>query len=399
MKPTIVCEDIFRLSLNVEDLLFEQMWEIPNGVTLNSYLVKGEKTALIDGVCGWDGVPEKLYDLLSQMDIELDQLDYIIINHMEPDHSGWIEDIKGLKSDLKIYCTRLAAGLLEKFFGITEGVIPIKSGDTLDLGNGKVLEFIQQPNVHWPDTMFTLERSSKTLFTCDMFGSFGICEGNDYDDEFTKEDSDYFWEEQIRYYSNVLVTFNGAVHKAIEKTIGLDVAVIAPGHGPVYRQNPKKLIENYEKIAGFVEKSPLDEVTIIWGSMYGMTEKAVNYIVDLLEEEGTKYNILQVPHVSIGSIMSKSIRAKTIIIAAPTYENNLFSPMATVLEELARKKIHNKAALYVGSYGWAGGGSKEVTSIVEGHKMKWQMAEPVTFKGAPETEDLEKLKATVLEII
>ncbi len=399
MKPILVTDDIYRLTVNAKDLLFEQMWEIPNGVTLNSYLVKGEKLALVDGVCGWDGVPEQLFDLLDQMDVKLEDVDYVIINHMEPDHSGWLEDLRSLKPDVQIYCTRLGQNLLRAFFGITEGVNVIKNGDTLDLGNGKVLQFFQQPNVHWPDTMFTLEQSTSTLFTCDMFGSYGVCEDNHFDDEFSDEDRAYFWEEQIRYYSTVLVTFNKNAIMAINKTKTLEPKIIAPGHGPVYRQSPNELIENYQKIANFVNDTPLDEVTVLWGSMYGMTEKAVEHIKALLEAKNIKYNICQMPQTPLSLIMNKCIRAKAIIVAAPTYENNLFPGTVAVLEELGKKKITNKKALYVGSFGWSGGGYEEVERILEHHKLNWQLAEPVTFNGTPLEEDLAKVTEAVDKLL
>ncbi len=399
MKPILVTDDIYRLTVNAADLLFEQMWEIPEGVTLNSYLVKGDKLALVDGVCGWDGVPEQLFDLLDQMDVKLEQLDYIVINHMEPDHSGWLEDLRALKPDVQIYCTKLGQRLLDAFFGITEGVNVIKNGDELDLGGGKVLQFFQVPNVHWPDTMFTLEKSSNTLFTCDMFGSYGTCEGNHFDDQFSDADRAYFYEEQIRYYSNVLVTFNKNALMAIKKTKALQPSIIAPGHGPVYRQSPNDLIDAYEKIANFVTDAPLDEVTLLWGSMYGMTEKAVEHIKQVLDQKNIAYRAWQLPQTPIGHVMSACLRAKAIIIAAPTYENNLFPAMVGALDELGKKKIVNKKALYVGSYGWSGGGYQEVERIIEHQQLGWQLAEGITFNGAPGEEDFAKISAAIDQLL
>ncbi len=389
MKPILVTDDIYKLTMNVNDMLFEEMWEIPNGVTLNSFLVKGEKLALIDGVCGWDGAPEHLYDLLYQLGVKIGDVDCIVINHMEPDHTGWIEEIRSLKPDVQIYCTKMAARLLDNFFGYTANVNVIKNGQTLDLGGGKELQFIQQPNVHWPDTMFTFETSTKTLFTCDMFGSYGTCEDRDFDDQFSKEDREFFWQEQIRYYSNVLVTFNKNAIMAIKKAQSLEPNVIAPGHGPIYRQSPDAIIVNYDKIANFLVDAPLDEVALLWGSMYGLTEKAVKHIKKVLNKKGVPFHEIHMPHEPIGKVMSMCMRCKAIIIAAPTYENNLFPGMVNALEELGKKKIGNKKVLYTGSFGWSGGGYQEVERIIEHHKLDWQLAEGIPFAGSPNEEDLQ----------
>ncbi len=395
MKPILVTDDIYKLTMNVHDMLFEEMWEIPNGVTLNSFLVKGEKLALIDGVCGWDGAPERLYDLLDQLGLKIGDVDCIVINHMEPDHSGWIEEIRTLKPDVQIYCTKMAARLLESFFGYTTNVNVIKNGQTLDLGGGKELQFIQQPNVHWPDTMFTYETSTKTLFTCDMFGSYGTCEDRDFDDQFSKEDREFFWQEQIRYYSNVLVTFNKNAIMAIKKAQSLEPNVIAPGHGPIYRQSPAAIIENYDKIANFLVDAPLDEVALLWGSMYGLTEKAVKHIKKVLNKKGVPFHEIHMPHEPIGKVMSMCMRCKAIIIAAPTYENNLFPGVVSALEELGKKKIGKKKVLYTGSFGWSGGGYQEVQRIIEHHKLDWELAEGIPFAGSPNEEDLQKISTAI----
>ena len=141
MKVIDITEGIKMLSMNVKDILFEGMWELANGVTLNSYIVQGEKTAIIDGVIGWDGVAETLYDKLEELEIKPRDIDYLIINHMEPDHSGWIQNLKEVAQDFKIVCTESAATLLDSFYDIQEEIIIVKEGDSVDLGKGKKLSF------------------------------------------------------------------------------------------------------------------------------------------------------------------------------------------------------------------------------------------------------------------
>lgn len=397
MKPVKVTDDIFMLSVNLEDsaLLFEEMWEIPNGVTVNSFIVKGEKTAIIDGVCGWDGVPETLFKLLDELQIRPEDIDYLIINHMEPDHSGWIESFKQITSQFEVYCTAKAADLLKAFYGQTENVHVVKNGDELDLGGGKKLKFAAVPGVHWPDTMMTMELSTKTLFPCDMFGSFGQAKGRVFDEEMTDEDRAHFYEEEIRYFSNVLATFQKPVQKAIDIAKEFDPAVIASGHGPIYRQNPAGIIQRYQDIVDFREGKPLPEITILWSSMYGMTEKAVRFAEEILQKENMPYHILRVPYAATGEILSKAIRSAGLLIAAPTYENKMFPAMAAALDEMGRKKIAPKKVAFIGSYGWSGGAKKEMDEIWMAARLNWEVVGAYEFNGAPKPEDEQKIEEVV----
>mgnify|MGYP001308209600 FL=1 len=398
MKKLRIADGIYMLTMNVEDMLFEGIWEIANGVTLNSYIVQGEKTAIIDGVIGWDGVPETLYKSLEEIGVEPKNIDYLIVNHMEPDHSGWISNFRKIKDDFTVICTDKAAKMVTSFYG-EDNIRIVKEGDTLDLGNGKVLSFHPVPNVHWPDTMYTYERSTKTLFSCDMFGAFGRMEDHCFDDELTPEEIDFFEFEGIRYYSNVMTTFTPSVRKAIEKAKSLEIKIIAPGHGPVYRKNPQKIIDDYSRFSLYAQGAGKNEITILWGSMYGMTEKAVDYVEGILKREGIKYNKLEMPLESDSEMVATVFKSAGVIVAAPTYEYKLFPPVAAALDELGRKRITGKVAFRFGSYGWSGGAEKELKEIMERNNMKWDFIESVEFEGAPKEEDLAKVEAGVLKLI
>ncbi|NLJ90870.1 MAG: FprA family A-type flavoprotein [Clostridiales bacterium] len=399
MKKIKITNDVYMLSINVSDILFEGIWDIANGVTLNSYIVKGEKTAIIDGVVGWDGVPESLYENLSEIDVDPKDIDYLIVNHMEPDHSGWIENFKKINDNFTIVCTDKAAKLVDAFYGNSIKIQVVKEGDTLDLGNGKVLSFHPVPNVHWPDTMYTYERDSKVLFTCDMYGAFGKFDDHVFDDELTEEEVEFFEFEGIRYFSNVMNTFTPALKRAIAKSKEFDINVIAPGHGPVYRNNPNKIIDDYTRFAQYSEGAGKDEVTILWGSMYGMTGKAVEFAKGILEREGIKVNMLEMPYKSESEVVANVLKSAAIIIAAPTYEYKMFPPVAAAIDEIGRKKILGKLAFRFGSYGWSGGAEKELAEIVEKNKMKWDFLESVEFEGAPREEDLAKIEARIMDLI
>ncbi|MDD3614090.1 MAG: FprA family A-type flavoprotein [Clostridia bacterium] len=398
MKKVKIADGIHMLTMNVEDILFEGIWEIANGVTLNSYIVEGEKTAIIDGVIGWDGVPDTLYNSLKEMGVEPERIDYLIVNHMEPDHSGWISSFQKIKDDFTIVCTDKAAKMLGSFYG-EDKIRVVKEGDTLDLGKGKVLSFHPVPNVHWPDTMYTYEMNSKTLFSCDMFGAFGRMGDHIFDDELTKEERDFFEEEGIRYYSNVMTTFTPSLRKAIDKAKELEVKIIAPGHGPVYRKDPQRIIDDYSRYSLYAEGAGKNEVTILWGSMYGMTAKAVAHAETILKREGVKYNKLEMPLESESLMVATVFKSAGIIIAAPTYEYKLFPPVAAALNELGRKKITGKQAFRFGSYGWSGGAEKELKEIMDRNRMNWDFVESVEFEGSPKEEDLKKVEAGILELL
>lgn len=398
MRKEKIADGIHMLTMNVDEILFEGMWEAVNGVTLNSYIVQGEKTAIIDGVIGWDGVPETLYKNMEEIGVDPQSIDYLVVNHMEPDHSGWISNFMKIKDDFTIICTEKAAKMVTSFYG-EDKIRVVKEGDTLDLGKGRVLSFHPVPNVHWPDTMYTYDMESGTLFSCDMFGAFGTMGDHCFDDELTPEEVDFFETEGIRYYSNVMATFTASVKKAIEKAKTLEIRTIAPGHGPVYRKNPKKIMDDYARFARYAEGAGKNEITILWGSMYGMTGKALEHAESVLRREGVRYSKLEAARTSDSEIVASLFRAAGIIIAAPTYEYKLFPPVAAALSEAGRKRITGKAAFRFGSYGWSGGAENELKEIVERNRMNWDFVEPVEFEGAPKEEDLARVEAGVLKLI
>lgn len=388
-------QGIYKLSANMESILFEGVWEIPHGVSLNSYVVKGDKTALIDGFCGWDGVPETFFSMLDQMEVSLETLDYIVINHVEPDHSGWIESIKHFKSDITILCTRAAEKMLTAFYEGDMTIQTVKDGDVIDLGQGKSLEFYCTPNVHWPDTMVTFEPQTGTLFTCDAFGSFGSIEGEGYDDDLTEEKRRFYEHEGVRYYANILATFSNFVERAIEKCEQRPYQIIAPGHGLVWRKDPSQIMSDYKRYAAYQSHVDKKTVTLIWGSMYGMTARGVSFIQKELEKYDVDVHVHQVPETSWGTILASVWESPAVILAMPTYEYKMFPPMAAVLEELGKKKAQNRLLFRIGSYGWSGGAEKELGEILERYQMNWRKIDSVEFNGAPDTEAFEAIEKSI----
>jgi len=399
MNVTEVTPDIFRLSVNVRDILFEGVWPIPNGVSLNSYIVKGEKVAIVDGVCGWDGVPETLLAQFAAMKIRVEDIDYVIINHMEPDHSGWLEAFRALRPEFTIVTSAKAVPLLEAFYGIKgKSIKVVGDGDTLDLGHGHVLAFAEIPNVHWPETIATFDTKSGTLMPCDAFGSFGAIDEAPYDDQLTPEQIKWFEREAVRYYSNIVAAFSQPAGKAIEKVeklLGDAVKIIAPGHGVVWRKNPGKIIADYKRYVSYQKGPAKAEVTVIWGSMYGNTAQAIPTVIKTLKESGLRWREFQVPRDDIGDILAACWTSTGIVLAMPTYEYKMFPPMAAVVDELAKKKVMNRHVFRLGSFGWSGGAQAELDDIMRRQKTGWKFVPPVEFKGRPTAADLALIEKRV----
>ena len=394
MKATSLRDGIYRLTANGgSEILFESMWPLPHGVAMNSYIVRGKETAIIDGVCGWDGVPETLFAQLQELDIELKDIRYVILNHLEPDHTGWLEPFLELHDDFQLIASAKGLELVRSFYGFDKNLRAVADGDSLDLGNGKKLLFKEIPNVHWPETIATFETSSRTLFPCDLYGSFGSVEQEGaYDDQLDERQLGFFEEEASRYYSNILATFSSSVGRAIDKLAALEPGIIAPAHGIVWRKNPERIVQLYRRHVGYALGKAEAAITVIWGSMYGMTERAVEAVAQGIREEEVPVHAFRVPQEHISHILAAAWRSSGVVVAAPTYEYKMFPPMAAALDELGRKKVVGKKAFRFGSYGWSGGAQKELEEITERLRMKWDFVEPYEFAGAPTERDLEELR-------
>lgn len=392
MAITQMAEGIHKLSTEIRDILFEGLWEIPNGVTLNSYVVKGDKTAIIDGFCGWDGVPETFYEKLKVMNVPLESIDYIVVNHMEPDHSGWIEEIRAFKSDVVVYCTRAAERMMRSFYNYEGEITVVKDGDVLDLGGGKELVFYSTPNVHWPDSMVTYETSTQTLFSCDAFGMFGTMDGKSFDDELSLEEYAVVESETVRYYANIVASFSSFTQKALDKLVGVEIKCIAPGHGLVWRKDPGYILDAYKRYVKYSSGEAKRKVSVLWGSMYGMTKKALGSVVETLEQADVDFEVLNIMEVSLGTILASVFDASAVVLGMPSYENKMFPTMAAALDELGKKKVIGRKAFRFGSYGWSGGAEKELSEIMDRHQMRWDFLPSVEFNGSPKAEDLDAIR-------
>jgi flavorubredoxin len=404
MKAQAIAEGIFCLPADIKTAdLFEGIWPIPDGVSLNSYLVRGEKTALIDLVRDWTGAPGQLAECLNSIGLDFSRIDYLILNHLEPDHTGWLREFREQNPDAEILATAKGINLVKTFYKISEGLRVVKDGDTLDLGGGKVLSFFETPNIHWPETMLTWEPVSGTLFTCDAFGSFGALGTFDqtpgsriFDDEFNEKEHAFFEAEGLRYFANILSSFSTFVERAVQKIAGLTIKCVAPSHGLIWRKDPQKIIDRYVTYASWAKGPAEKKIAVIWGSMYGLTEAGVEAVLRGIKKEGVPYAAHQIPNENISWVLTSAYQCSGIILAMPTYEYAMFPPMSYVLDIFRRKHIYGKKVLRIGSWGWAGGAKKDYEAAIK--DLKWTSIESYEWPGAPTAEDLKALEEKGAEL-
>ena len=362
---------------------FEGQWPLPHGITYNAYIVCGEKTALLDAVkvTKIDDFKEKIEEALNGK-----PLDYLVVHHMEPDHSSSIEFVREWYPDVKIVGNKATRLMLKAFYGIDE-ILEVGEGDTLDLGDGIELTFYRTPMVHWPESMVSYEKKYKTLFSQDAFGSFGTLDGGIFDDELNWA---YYEDEARRYFTNIVGKFYAQVRPALKKLSALDIKQIFPIHGPLHRAHPERILKCYEDWCNLKTE---EGVVIVYGSMYGNTARAADVFARALAEEGIKnIRVFDVSKTHASFIQSEIWKYKGLVVASCTYNNGLFFPMVALCHILKANRLTNRVFATFGSYSWSGGALKELKAF--GEECKYDMIDDfVEFKSAPTKEDLEHLRA------
>ena len=365
-----ITENIYYVGVNDRNKsLFEGLWPLPYGVSYNSYLIDDEKVCLIDTVevDFFTQYIEHIQEVIGNR-----KVDYLVINHMEPDHSGSIALIKKYYPEIQIIGNKKTFQMMEGFYGIAEGTLEVKNGDTVELGKQK-LNFVLTPMVHWPETMVTL--CGTTLFSGDAFGCFGALNGGVIDAQIN---CDSFWLEMERYYSNIVGKYGTPVQNALKKLADVKLDYICSTHGPVWHEHINKVIAIYDRLSKYETELGL---VICYGTMYGNTERAAEVIARAASEAGVKnivvYNVSKTHH---SYIIRDVFRYKGLIVGAPTYNTALYHEMDVLLSELAGKDIKNHLMGWFGSYGWA---SKAVSEIARWNEERLhfeQVGEPVEIK-------------------
>jgi len=371
----LIKKDVYSVGVvDWDRRIFDELIQIPEGTSYNSYIVRGKnKTALIDTVD-----PAKTDELVENLrKLEVD-VDYVVANHAEQDHSGSIPKILEIYPNAVVVTNKKCKELLIEFLLIPEEkFMTVEDGDVVDLG-GKTLKFIITPWVHWPDTMGTYVQEDKILFSCDFFGSHLATShvfANDCD----------IYKLAKRYYAEIMMPFRKIIRNNLKKLNELEIEIIAPSHGPFYN-NPEFIMEAYEDWTSDESKN---EVVIPYISMHGSTQIMVNYLVDALINRGLNVKPLNLTYTDMGELALELVDASTMVIASPTVLTGPHPSVvyATYLANALRPKL--KFVSVLGSYGWGGRMLDQITGMIG--SLKVEMINPLIIKGLPKEEDYKKL--------
>lgn len=340
--------------------IFEGLWPLPFGVSYNSYIVSGEKTALIDTVEA--GFSEEYLGKIKSM-IGDRKIDYLVVNHMEPDHSSSMEFIRRQYPEIRIVTNAKAVPMIAGYYGITDNIIVVKDGESLDLG-GAVLTFYMTPMVHWPETMMTYLNEEKTLFSGDAFGTFGAVDG-DIRDSFGARlcgwlggQSDTFSEfssEMTRYYSNIVGRYGIPVQNALKKLSSIKTERICSTHGPVWEKQIPEVVSMYDSLSRYEGERG---VCIVYASMYGNTAMAAKALEAELIRRGVPAAVHDLSHENLSYAYRDAFRFDTLAVGSPTYNNEIFPPVAAFMSGIKARMLKNRRFFAFGSYTWAGGSVK-----------------------------------------
>ena len=357
-----ITEKIHYVGVNDrQKALFEGLWPLPNGVSYNSYLISDTKVCLVDTVevTFFSQFLENIREVIGDRPI-----DYVVINHMEPDHSGSLALLRKFYPDVRIIGNKKTFQMMQGFYAIgEENAQEVKQGDTLQLGD-LTLQFVMTPMVHWPETMMTLCQASAeasepapiVLFSGDAFGCFGALNGGVVD---TQINCDTFWLEMVRYYSNIVGKYGTPVQQALKKLQDVQVDYVCATHGPVWHDYVQKVVDLYDRLSRYETEPGL---VICYGTMYGNTERMAEIIAQAASQAGLKnivvYNVSKTHH---SYILRDIFRYRGLIVGAPTYNTGLYHEMDVLLSEIAGRDIKGDHLLgWFGSHSWA---SKAVSAI------------------------------------
>ena len=332
---------------------FENLFPLENGISYNSYLILDKKTAIIDTVD--DAITDQYLENIEKL-MDGRELDYLIINHMEPDHCGNIENLVRRYPKVKVVGNKKSFALFSQFYNmdITDNQMLVAEGDELSLGEHN-LKFIFAPMVHWPEVMMNVETTKGILFSADAFGVFGALTGNLFDDE-----TDYrnlYLDEARRYYANIVGKFGVQVQMVFKKLKDYDITMIASLHGPIFRTEKDLILSLYDKWSKY---EPEEEgVVLFYGSMYGNTANAVDALANKLGERGVKnMRIFDVSKTHYSYIIAEIFKYSHMVVAAPTYNMGLYHPMASVLDDMTALGLKNRKVALISNHSWASAADK-----------------------------------------
>jgi flavorubredoxin len=374
--------------------LFENIFPIERGVSYNSYFLDDEKTVLFDTADS--SVAGQFIENLEHV-LGTRELDYIVVNHMEPDHCAMLSDIVRRYPKVQIVGNAKTFNMIKQFFGTgyEELAVTVKEGDTLSTGK-HTLHFVMAPMVHWPEVMVTYDETDKVLFSADAFGTFGALNGNIFADE-VDFDRDWIFDAR-RYYTNIVGKYGASVQALLKKAAALDIEYICPLHGPVWRENLGYFIEKHQKWSTYEAEDKA--VVIIYASMYGNTASAADALAGLLAEAGLK-NIAEydVSNTDVSVLISEIFRASHIVLAAPTYNGGIYPLMGNLLSDMKALSVQKKTVAVIENGTWAPGAAKLIRTELESMKEMTVLDEQLTVKSALLSGGEEQLRALADAIV
>ena len=363
--------------------LFENLWALPYGVSYNSYLIVDEKIALIETVKGpW---AKEWIDNIREV-VDPAKIDYVIMNHMEPDHTGALPDIAAIANNATMIYSPKAAAMQRSFYDVTLKERTVEDLEEISLGK-RTLKFIHAQFLHWPETMFTYLVENQILFPCDAFGSFGALNGKHFDDEI---DLRMIESESKRYLSAIITSYFKFVQLAIAKVkqLGIPIKVIAPSHGPIYRKDPTWIVSRYQKWT-------LPELerycAIVYGTMYGYNHRLAMKLKKELMKRGVEVRTHNVSYSEMSHILADSVHAGVLVIGTPTYDAFPFPKIWAFVNEIEGKRFAKRPIGLFGTFGWGGGGVKKLRKTLA-EDLKFDVIEPVIdVKAKPSQEEEESI--------
>lgn len=372
---------------------FENLFPIPRGVSYNSYVLLDDKTVLMDTA---DESISRQYIENVVHALDGRPLDYMIVQHMEPDHCAMIDAIMSRYPEAKIVCTAKAAQMFAQFYDldVSDRTLVVKEGDKLSTGE-HTLHFVLAPMVHWPEVMVTYDEKDKILFSADAFGTFGALAGNIFDDEITFDD--VWMNDARRYYTNIVGKYGVQVQAVLKKAAALDIQMICPLHGPIWRENLGTLLEKYQKWSTY---EPEDKtVMIAYATMYGNTENAVNVLANMLADKGVKNIVMyDVSETDVSELVAESFRCSHIVLAAPTYNGGVQPKMEAYLSDIKALALQNRTVAIIDNGTWAPTAGKQMRAVIDTMKNMTVLENPITLKSALAKNQLASLDALAEEL-
>lgn len=382
-----VTEDMYWVGASDRRLaMFENIFPIPRGVSYNSYLLLDEKTVLLDTVDY--AVSRQFYENITHL-LQGRNLDYVIVNHMEPDHCANLEELTKRYPDLKLVCNVKTVQMIKQFYDMDiEGkVLLVAEGDTLSAGSHE-LQFFMAPMVHWPEVMMTYDRKDKVLFSADGFGTFGALPGSVFNDEL---DFDRDWlDDSRRYYANIVGKYGQQVQAVLQKTAGLTIEKICPLHGPIWRSNIGYMLDKYDKWSRYEPEE--NGVMIAYASMYGNTENAANVLANALAEAGVdKLAVFDVSNVHVSHLISQVFKYSHIVLAAPTYNGGVYPVMENFLMDMKALNLQNRTVALMDNGTWGPVAARQMRQHLEGMKEMRILEQSICLKSTLKSSQMEEI--------